>query len=38
MTWLATNMNHLITDGRPVSRFRDRLGEILEDPEVCLQD
>ncbi|GHV54631.1 hypothetical protein FACS1894206_07840 [Deltaproteobacteria bacterium] len=37
MTWFATNMNHLITDGRPVSRFRDRLGEILEDPEVCLK-
>ena len=34
MTWIATNMNHLITDGRPVSRFRDRLGEILETPEV----
>lgn len=32
MTWLATNMNHLITDGQPVSRFRDRLGEILEHP------
>jgi pyruvate dehydrogenase E2 component (dihydrolipoamide acetyltransferase) len=38
MTWFATNMNHLITDGRPVSRFRDRLGEILENPEVSLKD
>lgn len=37
MTWFATNMNHLITDGRPVSRFRDKLGEILEDPESCFQ-
>ena len=33
MTWLATNMNHLLVDGRTVSRFRDRLGEILENPE-----
>lgn len=32
MTWLATNMNHLLTDGRPVSQFRTRLAEILEDP------
>lgn len=36
MTWFATNMNHLLTDGRPVSRFRDRLGDILESPEVYL--
>lgn len=33
MTWFATNMNHLLVDGRSVSRFRDRLGEILEHPE-----
>ena len=33
MTWFATNMNHLLVDGRSVSRFRDRLGEILEAPE-----
>lgn len=33
MTWFATNMNHLLVDGRSVSRFRDRLGEILENPE-----
>ena len=32
MTWFATNMNHLLVDGRSVSRFRDRLGEILEAP------
>lgn len=38
MTWFATNMNHLITDGRPVSRFRDRLAEILEAPETYLTD
>ena len=37
MTWLATNMNHLITDGMPVSRFRDRLGEILENPEIYMK-
>lgn len=36
MTWFATNMNHLITDGRPVSRFRDRLSEILEAPQTYL--
>lgn len=34
MTWFATNMNHLLVDGRSVSRFRDRLGEILEAPET----
>ena len=34
MTWFATNMNHILVDGRSVSRFRDRLGEILEDPET----
>lgn len=37
MTWFATNMNHLLVDGRSVSRFRDRLGEILEDPETYFQ-
>lgn len=37
MTWFATNMNHLLVDGRSVSRFRDRLGEILEDPEKYFQ-
>lgn len=37
MTWFATNMNHLLVDGRSVSRFRDRLGEILEAPEKYFQ-
>jgi pyruvate/2-oxoglutarate dehydrogenase complex dihydrolipoamide acyltransferase (E2) component len=38
MTWFATNMNHLLTDGRPVSRFRTRLAEILEDPRQYLAE
>lgn len=37
MTWFATNMNHLLVDGRSVSRFRERLGEILESPEKYFQ-
>ncbi len=37
MTWFATNMNHLLVDGRSVSRFRDRLCEILEAPETYFQ-
>ncbi len=32
MTWLATNMNHILVDGRSVSGFRNRLAEILEHP------
>lgn len=36
MTWFATNMNHLLVDGRSVSRFRDRLCEVLEHPDVYL--
>jgi pyruvate/2-oxoglutarate dehydrogenase complex dihydrolipoamide acyltransferase (E2) component len=36
MTWMVTNMNHLLTDGRPVSLFRDRLVEIWENPRQYL--
>ena len=32
MTWLATNMNHILVDGRSVSGFRNRMAEILEHP------
>lgn len=35
-TWLVTNMNHTITDGRPVSIFRDRLCEVIEHPRRYL--
>ncbi len=38
MTWFATNMNHLLADGRTVSGFRNRLAEILEAPEVHFPD
>lgn len=33
MTWLATNMNHLLVDGSSAAGFRNRMGEILEEPE-----
>ncbi len=36
MTWMVTNMNHTITDGRPVSIFRDRLCEVIEHPQRYL--
>ncbi len=36
MTWMVTNMNHTITDGRPVSIFRDRLCEVIEHPRRYL--
>lgn len=36
MTWIVTNMNHCITDGRPVSLFRNRLCQVIEDPRRYL--
>ena len=32
MTWVSVNYNHAITDGTPMSRFCDRLCEVLEAP------
>ena len=36
MTWVAFNMNHAITDGIVVSRFTDRLCEVMEAPREYL--
>lgn len=36
MTWVAFNMNHTITDGIFVSRFTDRLCEVMEAPHKYL--
>ncbi len=36
MTWIAYNMNHVMTDGIKVSRFTDTLSEVLENPDKYL--
>ena len=32
MTWFATNMNHVLADGKSVSGLRNRMCEIIENP------